>query len=481
MTHRLIARLIVLASVFAVYGAQRSGEKPNFRALEKRILDSIIGPGRYDSRIRPLGMNNATNGPAVVRVNMFIRSISKIDDVKMEYSVQMTLREQWRDERMQFDDQNGQVRYLTLTDPDKIWKPDLFFSNEKEGHFHNIIMPNVLLRIHPNGDVLYSIRISLVLSCPMDLKYYPLDKQTCSITMVSYGYTTEDLVFLWKKEEPVQLVKKLYLPRFTLEAFLTDYCTSRTNTGEYSCLKVDLQFKREFSYYLIQIYIPCCMLVIVSWVSFWLDPNAIPARVSLGVTTLLTMATQISGINASLPPVSYTKAIDIWTGVCLTFVFGALLEFALVNYASRNEDHKKQAKQRKWDLERAAALEAERIEDATTAFGMGPVPTHVKALYKSRYQYRPGSFSSPPEMDNEKPLVPGDLNSMATKFRDCEIHMPEDEKRRGYFLCGKWWFSRFPTRSKRIDVVSRICFPVAFAFFNLLYWTTYLLREDKDE
>jgi hypothetical protein len=66
-------------------------------------------------------------------------------------------------------------------------------------------------------------------------------------------------------------------------------------------------FKREFSYYLIQIYIPCCMLVIVSWVSFWLDANAVPARVSLGVTTLLTMATQTTGINNSLPPVSYTK------------------------------------------------------------------------------------------------------------------------------------------------------------------------------
>lgn len=97
------------------------------------------------------------------------------------------------------------------------------------------------------------------------------------------------------------------------------------------------------------------MLVIVSWVSFWLDPNAIPARVSLGVTTLLTMATQISGINASLPPVSYIKAIDVWTGVCLAFVFGALLEFALVNYASRSDAHRHAREfnglryQRRWD------------------------------------------------------------------------------------------------------------------------------------
>lgn len=124
------------------------------------------------------------------------------------------------------------------------------------------------------------------------------------------------MVFLWKEGDPVQVVKNLHLPRFTLEKFLTDYCNSKTNTGkrnnnvfliisnrlncktlfllsssikkksgEYSCLKVDLLFKREFSYYLIQIYIPCCMLVIVSWVSFWLDQGAVPARVSLGELT----------------------------------------------------------------------------------------------------------------------------------------------------------------------------------------------------
>ncbi|KAI8045979.1 hypothetical protein M5D96_002172 [Drosophila gunungcola] len=237
--------------------------------------------------------------------------------------------------------------------------PDLFFSNEKEGHFHNIIMPNVYIRIFPNGSVLYSIRISLTLACPMNLKLYPLDRQICSLRMASYGWTTNDLVFLWKEGDPVQVVKNLHLPRFTLEKFLTDYCNSKTNTG---------------------------------------------------VTTLLTMATQTSGINASLPPVSYTKAIDVWTGVCLTFVFGALLEFAL------------------------------------------------------------------------KPLVrhPGDPLALEKRLQ-CEVHMQAPKRPN----CCKTWLSKFPTRqcsrSKRIDVISRITFPLVFALFNLVYWSTYLFREEEDE
>lgn len=47
------------------------------------------------------------------------------------------------------------------------------------------------------------------------------------------GYTTEDLVFIWKKGDPVQVTKNLHLPRFTLEKFQTTYCTSRTNTGKF--------------------------------------------------------------------------------------------------------------------------------------------------------------------------------------------------------------------------------------------------------
>ena len=104
---------------------------------------------------------------------------------------------------------------------------------------------------------------------------------------------------------------------------------------EYTCIRIQFDFHRRYGYYVTQIYIPSILIVILSWVSFWLDIDAVPARISLGVLTVLTMTTQSSGSRASLPKVSYVKAIDVWMAMCLGFVFMALLQFAYVNVLSR--------------------------------------------------------------------------------------------------------------------------------------------------
>ena len=97
--------------------------------------------------------------------------------MSQEYSVQLTFRQDWLDPRLAYPNTDGKeviiiiiimviqiiivsgrLKYLTMTDPDKVWMPDTFFQNEKTGHFHNIIVPNVYIRIFPNGKVLYSIR-----------------------------------------------------------------------------------------------------------------------------------------------------------------------------------------------------------------------------------------------------------------------------------------------------------------------------------
>ena len=64
-------------------------------------------------------------------------------------------------------------------------------------------------------------------------------------------------------------------------------------------------------------------------------PFPAPARVSLGVTTVLTMTTLSNSVNAALPKVSYMKSIDIYLFVCFFMVFGALIEYACVGYTDK--------------------------------------------------------------------------------------------------------------------------------------------------
>ena len=106
-------------------------------------------------------------------------------------------------------------------------------------------------------------------------------------------------------------------------------------SGSFPCLEIRFILRRDVGYFIIQVYVPSMLIVILSWVSFWINVEASPARVSIGLLTVLTMTTQSAGVNASLPRVSYVKAVDVWMSMCLIFVFVGLLEYALVNVMSR--------------------------------------------------------------------------------------------------------------------------------------------------
>lgn len=82
--------------------------------------------------------------------------------------------------------------------------------------------------------------------------------------------------------------------------------TLQSLTGKFTCIEARFHLERQMGYYLIQMYIPSLLIVILSWISFWINMDAAPARVGLGITTVLTMTTQSSGSRASLPKVSPT-------------------------------------------------------------------------------------------------------------------------------------------------------------------------------
>ncbi|OUC43714.1 Neurotransmitter-gated ion-channel transmembrane region [Trichinella nativa] len=83
------------------------------------------------------------------------------------------------------------------------------------------------------------------------------------------------------------------------------------------------------------------MVVMISWVSFWISRESAPARVTLGIMTVLTMTTLMTTTNGQLPKVSYVKAVDIYLGFCYVMVFCALIEYAFVTYKDKRKNQQK--------------------------------------------------------------------------------------------------------------------------------------------
>ena len=110
--------------------------------------------------------------------------------------------------------------------------------------------------------------------------------------------------------------------------------------GAFPCLEVVFVVKRDIAYFVMQYYITSVLTVILSWVSFWISVDAVVARVNMGLLTVLTLTMQSTRSKGELPRVSYVKAIDVWMSTCLVFAFASLIEFAIVNVWSRQDDRR---------------------------------------------------------------------------------------------------------------------------------------------
>merc|ERR1719150_3680064 len=170
----------------------------------------------------------------------------------------------------------------------------------------------------------------------MNLANFPLDDQMCTVEIESFGYTMADLRYEWHDGfRSVQMSPDVSLPQFKVLGHRQRLIEVSLTSGNYSRLLADVMFTRSMGYYMIQGYIPSSLIVVMSWVSFWLNRGAAPARVGLGVTTVLTMTTLINSVNAALPKISYMKSIDIYLFVCFFMVFGAMVEYACVGYTDK--------------------------------------------------------------------------------------------------------------------------------------------------
>ncbi|XP_039287208.1 gamma-aminobutyric acid receptor subunit beta isoform X14 [Nilaparvata lugens] len=421
------------------------------------ILDSFSVS--YDKRVRP----NYGGPPVEVGVTMYVLSISSLSEVKMDFTLDFYFRQFWTDPRLAFRKRPG-VETLSVGSEfiKNIWVPDTFFVNEKQSYFHIATTSNEFIRIHHSGSITRSIRLTITASCPMNLQYFPMDRQLCHIEIESFGYTMRDIRYIWNAgSKSVGISNEVQLPQFRVLGHRQRATEINLSTGNYSRLACEIQFVRSMGYYLIQIYIPSGLIVIISWVSFWLNRNATPARVALGVTTVLTMTTLMSSTNAALPKISYVKSIDVYLGTCFVMVFASLLEYATVGYMAKRIQMRKN---RFMAIQKIAEQKQKEAAHPPGHPGHGDPQDHAP---KQTVRFK--------VHDPKAHFKGGTLENTINGRADEEVQHPAPQH---LIHPGKDINKLYGITPSDIDKYSRIVFPVCFVCFNLMYWIIYLHISD---
>ncbi|XP_058832240.1 gamma-aminobutyric acid receptor alpha-like [Topomyia yanbarensis] len=501
------------------------------------LLDNLLRG--YDNSIRP----DFGGPPAVIEVDIMVRSMGPISEVDMTYSMDCYFRQSWVDRRLEFSGTQDTLA-LSISMLGRIWKPDTYFYNGKQSYLHTITTPNKFVRLHQDGRVLYSSRLTIKAGCPMNLEDFPMDIQRCPLKFGSFGYSSHDVLYRWNSDRSaVAIAEDMKLSQFDLvdcpAGNVTDRVVHSTASmgaavlsnvddvdgldpnaklyvSEYSMLLVSFHLQRHMGNFLIQVYGPCVLLVVLSWVSFWLNREATADRVSLGITTVLTMTFLGLEARTDLPKVPYPTALDFFVFLSFAFIFATILQFAVVHYFTKygsgecyfNTEEQTSSSDDESDLDcdnihlhsiKISTGSSKHCSTVTSISGSGRADSNLIEVI-------PLSMCSIPITPIRKSSKTSwaDLSCFGGKdqdspnFASSSLSTPTATIKRNSMqlsggVCGgangaqpihhrrrkrRKRTPRFNSVSK-IDRASRIFFPLLFLAINLFYWYLYLSRSAR--
>ncbi|KAH7950122.1 hypothetical protein HPB49_019808 [Dermacentor silvarum] len=432
----------------------------------------------------------------LVNVSMKIVDVDDINEKRMDFRLHTYIEESWRDHRLRSSPFAQRWRRMSV--PRRVarlmWAPDVVFSNTKRSSIFRQSVDSVAYKIARDGSVhrltrqvrrfasnanspqfsrypmyLFQVR------CLMTFHKYPMDIQHChfkvsllatpnSITELSWDGNVDDQ----GESRAIEFVERVDQVRETVGP--------RLYSKNYTHLLANFTFERRLTASIVNTYIPSGLVVVLSWLSFWLDVHAVQGRITLGVTAILTLTTQVVQSRTALPPVDYVKAVDIWLFACLISVFTSLLEYAVAyqyvksqrivsvqDYGIRGvrqlaqfghpamakaitheEGHQDRSGLSYLVLQGFQGDGAMADEDITDNDMLGSAGSMESTVSR-------GNLPAPSRFPIQPLLQPNKLLAFVAKFRFLSI-----------------------SSSNVFDSVSRAMFPSVFVLFMIAYWAHYL-------
>ncbi|XP_046376323.2 neuronal acetylcholine receptor subunit alpha-10-like [Haliotis rufescens] len=222
----------------------------------------------------------------------------------------------WNDPRLTWDPASAGGIQRMVVNTKYIWKPPLVIENDINSA---VVLGSdgTPLRVYSNGEVLWSPPISTTSSCSADITYYPYDKQTCSLTLVGWSYTTDEVDLLTDPNSPFDM--KYFTNNGEWQMLGTGYEYTNVTQGFMTFRKLvfKVTVRRQWQFYGLNIMLPLILNSILMMVVFAL-PIESGEKMGYCLTVLLSYIVLLTMIATNLPPISsQTSIIQVYLSVVM--------------------------------------------------------------------------------------------------------------------------------------------------------------------
>ncbi|CAH1233642.1 CHRNA7 [Branchiostoma lanceolatum] len=296
----------ILAAMLQVTSGSES------QSSEEELLMSLLEG--YNTDRRPVkNVSDAVN----VTIDVAVAEYLHLDDRNHMLTVNLWMRMFWTDQFLTWDpsDYNG-VKSLRIQGS-KIWRPDIVLFNSvfEEGFGET---PDFRATILPDGSVTFLYPFTHKAACRVNINSFPEDSQVCPLKFCSWSYdgVQMDLVNRFPKGDLTNLG-----PNEEWE--VTDLLAER-HVHYYNCcpepypdVTFTLVMNRRSLYYQYYIFVPACVLMLISLLGFLTPPES-GERMTMVLTALLANVVNMEVVAGQLPKTStYVPIIGKYFGAVL--------------------------------------------------------------------------------------------------------------------------------------------------------------------
>jgi hypothetical protein len=266
--------------------------------------------------------------PTVVHVGLVIRNLTAIDEVKENWQLTGLLVAKWSDPSLRYRPSARGELYRDL--PVTIWKPSFEFANE-------VTLTNfrfVDLYAQPDGTIVYAQAFNATLSTDLDLRRFPFDSQLLLLVVQARGDDL-DRTILRSDRQDSTLPQQAYssLSQWSPVSLSERLGTVAGTASHASDVEFRLDVRRNPRSYILKFILPLLLLVIISWVTFWLSHEEFKTKDQLqsAVATLLIVVAFNITVSNLLPRTDYITYIDALLFTCFGFVIVAIATIVLTH------------------------------------------------------------------------------------------------------------------------------------------------------